>query len=532
MNRNNDIVELSGSNSKRLQICTMKTTYILAITLLAITNAYAQEPQDALRYSWLTQNGTARNQAIGGAGASLGGEFSSLFINPAGLGFYKTSEFVITPFYSLKNNTSNYLANPAAIKNNNLNLSASGILFSSSSPGKKTNSFTFAMGVNRIADFNNHIYYKGENHSSSYSEKYLEELVNDNVTDPNKAAANYPSGSSLAFNTYLIDTLNAPDGTFNGYRSLANPNFGLIQEQTINTSGGITDVSFGAGVNLKNKLYLGGSLSFPFLNYYRNSYYKESDASGNTANNFNFFETDETLETKGIGINAKLGLIYKPAEDIQLGFTINTPTEYALTDNYSASVTTDLEGYGGAGIKKQTSADLNNGNLLQSKYNLITPLKVLASASYVLHEVENVKNQRGFITADIEYVNYKGASFKAADKTDATANTYYASLNKTIDNLYKNAFNFRIGGELKFNTYMFRLGGAYYGNPYKNESANLYKLSGGLGYRNKGIFIDLTYVYSLSKDVNYPYLLQDKPNTAASIKNNGNNIIATIGFKI
>ena len=112
------------------------------------------------------------------------------------------------------------------------------------------------------------------------------------------------------------------------------------------------------------------------------------------------------------------------------------------------------------------------------------------------------------------------------------AKDYYSSLNKAIDNTYKNAVNARLGGELKFNTYMFRLGGAYYGNPYQNESASLFKVSGGLGYRNKGIFIDLTYVYTLNKDVNYPYLLQDKPNVPAAIKNTGGNIIATFGFKL
>jgi hypothetical protein len=105
-------------------------------------------------------------------------------------------------------------------------------------------------------------------------------------------------------------------------------------------------------------------------------------------------------------------------------------------------------------------------------------------------------------------------------------------VNKAMDNLYKNAFNFRLGGELKFNTYMFRLGGAYYGNPYKNENASLYKVSGGVGYRNKGIFIDLTYVYSINKDIHYPYLLENKPNVPAAIKNTGGNIVATIGFKI
>jgi hypothetical protein len=510
----------------------MKSTYLIAIALFAIIKSYAQEPADALTYSWLTQNGTARNQAIGGAGASLGGEFSSLFINPAGLGFYKTNEFVLTPGYSLKNFNSTYKANSQTSNANNFNLGASGLLISSPTPERPIKSFTFAIGANRIADFNKNIYYKGQNSTSSYSEKYLEELANNNVTDPNSAAADYPFGSSQAVNTFLIDTVQASDGSVSGYRSQANPNLGLIQENTIHTSGGITDISAGVGLDLKEKFFFGGTLSFPFLNYDRNAHYKETDASGNTNNNFNYFESNETLNTKGIGINGKLGIIYKPVEDVRIGVAFCTPTVYQLTDKYSAEVITDLEGYGGAGLKSQSTLDLNNGQLLETKYNLITPLKVIVSGSYVFREAADVKNQRGFITADIEYANYKGASFKAADKTDATSKDYYSSLTDAIKNTYKNAINARIGGELKFNTYMFRLGGAYYGNPYKNENASLYKVSGGLGYRNKGIFIDLTYVYTINKDINYPYLLQDKPNVPALIKNTGGNIVATIGFKI
>ena len=510
----------------------MKIIYILAIILFALGKTYAQEPADALRYSWLTQNGTARNQAIGGAGASLGGEFSSLFINPAGLGFYKTNEFVLTPGFAIKNFKSSYLNDPSSRNDNNFILGASGFLFSTSSPDKKVKSFSFAIGANRIADFNQHIYYKGLNYSSSYSEKYLEELKDNNVTDPNRAALNFPFGSSLAFNTFLIDTLLAPDGSLAGYKTLANPAYGLLQENTVNTSGGITDISFGGGINLQEKLYFGATFSFPFLNYNRDAHYKESDASGDPKNNFNYFEANETLNTKGIGIGSRLGVIYKPVRDIRLGLSFQTPTAYELTDKYSAQVITDLEGYGGPGIKSQSSTDLNNGQLLESKYNLITPLKAIVSISYILHGVENVQDQKGFITADIEYINYKGAAFKSADNTDAPAVEYYSSLNSVMHNLYRNAINMRLGGELKFNTYMFRLGGAYYGNPYKNENASLYKISGGLGYRNKGIFIDLTYVYTFNKDIHYPYLLQDKPNIPAYINSKAGNIVVTIGFKI
>lgn len=191
-----------------------------------------------------------------------------------------------------------------------------------------------------------------------------------------------------------------------------------------------------------------------------------------------------------------------------------------------------LEGYGGAGVKKQSSNDFNNNQRGEFKYNLTTPWRIIASGSYVFREVENVKRQKAFITADIEYINYKSALYKATNNQNVDANNYLNDLNKVIDQQYKGAFNFRLGGELKFNTIMVRLGSAYYGNPYQNEKADRMKLAGGLGYRDKGFFLDLTYVYSMNKDVNYPYRLQDKPNDPASIKNNVGNIVATIGFKL
>ncbi|MEO5648627.1 MAG: aromatic hydrocarbon degradation protein [Ginsengibacter sp.] len=514
----------------------MKAAYLIPFLLLSLNISYAQEPADALRYSYLTQpGGTARNQAIGGAGASLGGEFSSLFINPAGLGFYKTGDFVVTPQYSLKTDKSNYLNSKGEATKNNFNLGTTGLLFAShNNRNKNIKSVTVGIGINRTADFNSHIYYKGVNTKSSYSEKYLEELTNANATDPQKALENYPYGSSLALATWLISpTYNADSSQVTGYRSQADPGFGLDQENTINTSGGITDVAIGTGINLKDKWYFGGTLSFSILKYNRDATYKESDASGNTHNNFNFFEANESLETKGVGVNGKFGIIFKPVEFVRLGLAIHTPTFYQLTDNYISQVVTDLEGYGGTGIKKYSSTDvtITNGQPLVSKYNLTTPWRLMISGSYVFREIENVQNQRGFITADVEYVNYKNMAFHAA-QNDGDAKSYYKSLNQTIDNLYKNAINVRLGGEVKFNTIMFRLGGAYYGNPYKNESADLIKVSGGLGYRNKGMFIDLTYVYSLNKDIHYPYLLQDKTNVPAMLKNNAGNIVATLGFKI
>ena len=209
----------------------------------------------------------------------------------------------------------------------------------------------------------------------------------------------------------------------------------------------------------------------------------------------------------------------------------HTPTAYLLTDDYTSTITTDLEGYGGSGTKTQSSTDLTNGQPLESKYHLNTPWRIILSGSYIFSEVENVQNQKGFITADVEYLNYKNASFHDINN-DASAATYYKSLTQTLGNVYKNAINARLGGELKFNTFMVRLGGAYYGNPYQSETSNVVKVTGGIGYRNKGVFLDLAYVYSMVKDVNYPYMLQDKADYPANLKLNKGNIVATIGFKL
>ena len=88
----------------------MKRYLFFICLLISVQNVFSQEPADALRYSWITSGGSARQQAIGGAMTSLGGDISATFVNPAGLGFYRTGDIVITPGYNFLNNKSTYLS--------------------------------------------------------------------------------------------------------------------------------------------------------------------------------------------------------------------------------------------------------------------------------------------------------------------------------------------------------------------------------------------------------------------------------------
>jgi hypothetical protein len=515
----------------------MKKIFFITAILFSALLSFAQEPADALRYSWIIPGGTARQQAIGGAMGSLGGDISATFSNPAGLGFYKTGDFVLTPAYNFLNNKSTYYDHKEKDKKNTFTWGATGVVIGT--PDRNKRSHAISLAINRTADFNTNILYRGVNHESSYSQKFLEELSNNNIHD-SSAAFLFPFGSSLAINTYWIDTANGWKSGNRTFQSLSVPllSTGLIQEQRISSKGGITEIALGGAENFNNKLMIGGTIGVPILSYKKESDFTEQDATANATNRFDFATVSERLSTKGVGINLKAGIIYKPVEYIRLGLAIYSPTYYGLTDKYEIDMTTNTENFQGS--LSQRPDDIPEAGVTtpaEFKYALVTPYRIIGSASYVLREIEDVRKQKGFLTADIEYINYKASSFHPdeSNKDDQGTKDYLRSLNKAINKAYKGAFNFRAGGELKFTTIMVRAGLAYYGNPYKNihgEKGNKFQLSGGLGYRNKGLFVDLSYVHTLTKDVNFAYRLQNSPYSGAKIKGSAGNVLLTVGFKI
>ena len=511
-------------------MCTRRLFFILiAFAFSKIT--FSQLPEDVLRNAWFIPNGTARSISLGGAVGSLGGDISSVYTNPAGLGMYKTKEVVFTPSFLYNNNKADYRGTTASkINSSAFQLGTSGIVMGGRI-NQANNSTAFAITVNQLASYNNEIHYSGLNNYSSYSEQYLEELTN-NSADVNAASNNYPFGSSLAFFTYLIDSIADPQGNLIGYKSLVPVQSGIRQDYNETDKGGLYEVSLAFASNKMDKLYFGGSVNIPLSFYRQTINYTETDASGNADNNFSFSQFTQNHKLDAEGLNARLGLIYS-LNALRLGFAFHTPSIIDVTDDLDASITTNTENF--AGLKTSKSSDFPNA-AHETHYNEITPYRFVASASYILNEVENVKMQRGFITADIEYVNYRGARFRddnSDESNDGSSNDYYNSLNDVIKSYYQGAFNFRLGGELKLSPIAIRLGGAYYGSPYKDNTlkANRILAAGGLGYRNHGFFIDVTLAEMFNKDVSFPYRLADKPNTFAQLKNQRTNVIITFGKK-
>ncbi len=318
--------------------------FLLLIGLFVCLHVKAQLPEDALRNAWIFPSGTAREQAIGGAMGSIGGDISSNFVNPAGLGLYKTSEFVLTPGWSVFQNKSSYLGTSQTAPNaNNFNLGASGFVFSY--PGRNPGVYNaFSIAVNRTGSFDHQINYQGTNTYSSMSEAFAEEFSNSGLTINDAIfSPNVTYGTRMALYTSLIDT-----ATINGtLQVVGQPQKAgiLLQQNHLRTSGGSTEIALSLATSQYDKWYIGAGLGIPIVSYTREQTYTETDVSGNTNNDFASFTYHQVYTSKGVGINAKIGAIFRPNNNWRFGAAIHTPSAIGLTDRIEASMITHTENY-------------------------------------------------------------------------------------------------------------------------------------------------------------------------------------------
>ena len=289
----------------------MKKILFSFLTIISI-NAIAQTPEDAIRLSWFAPNGTPRSNALGGAMGSLGGDLSSTSINPAGLGFYKTGELYIAPQLNTNNNSFNYFGNKTSIQNSKMNIGTIGLVFTENNNRRKYKNTSFAISFTKLADYNNSYSFKGSNDYSSYLEKFADQLYYDGASIA-QAQQNYIYGSSLAYHSKLVNPVLNANGDVTDYRALVTG--GVNQFYDATTTGSYNEMSFSWAGNLEDKLYLGGSIVMPMINYSKSLNYTESYSN----NNSTIFDFYENYSSKGFGLGAKLGLIYKPESYLRLG---------------------------------------------------------------------------------------------------------------------------------------------------------------------------------------------------------------------
>ncbi|MVN76523.1 hypothetical protein GO988_09330 [Hymenobacter sp. HMF4947] len=493
----------------------MKHTFMGLATLLGgfLGLSYSAQAQgnridDALLFSRLGPSGTARTLGIGGANVALGGDFGSLSLNPAGLGFFTKSEVSFTPglgFGTAKSTPQGNLAATGSLGSmnetaNSFHVASVGVVFANRRPDNDNTSDwrggSFALGFTRLADFNQGFAYTNQtddNHSffqflrepggyvSPSSAGYRSALQNIRTQDN---SGNYYDLDGLAYGNFLT-TIGKTKG---GLDSLGTPSRvgPITQREQVMTKGSLSQFDLGYGGNYRDKLYVGFGIGIVSLNRTRTSTFSESSNGGE---DFNY---QDYLKTTGTGVNARLGLIYRAADAVRFGASIQTPTYIRLTDEYSTTLTSQY-------------APANLSNVLTTvpstdEYSITTPFRANGGVAVLL-------SKYGFLTGDIEYVGYSQARFHTVD---ASQGLDFTDTNQALSTGYKNTVNLRVGAEGRFDIFRARLGYARYGSPYAGDSPfnrdqNYY--TAGLGLRTKSFFVDAAGVYLSYKDRYSPYTL-------------------------
>lgn len=479
----------------------MKKSLLILVCSFFVLQSQAQTASDAFRYSETVAGGTARSLGAGGAFSSLGADFSSASINPAGLGLYTKSEMTITPGISFSTTDANYLGTTTTDKRSAFNLNNVGFVFANNS--KRDLKTTFAVGFNRLANYNNRFIADGYSANSSIT-NYYAALAG--TTPEADIATDRPFDAGLAYFTYIIDPVYNAGGALTGYSGITNGD--VQQTTTAYIKGGKEEYLMALGMDYKDKLYFGATLGLPYTHYKSEVEYTETDKN-NVHGDYENYREINTLRTQGLGINGKLGMIYRPIEQLRIGLAAHTPTRNSLEDLYDVSM---LSNFAGGQQYVQESPTDNAG----FKYVVSSPWRVTTGISGIFKNL-------GFLSFDYEWVDYSQAEINFDGYTQLTSD-----INRDIRNNYQAASNFKVGAEFARKIFRVRAGYNYYGSPYKNQNElNRQTISAGLGIREDKIFADIAFVRGINKN---DYRFYTGAPTA-SLSTQTNNVLFTFGYR-
>ena len=508
----------------------MKKLLMLSIGLISTSFVLAQDITDAVRYSIDEIQGTARFKAMSGAFGALGGDMSSVNINPAGSAIFNYSHASLSlGFFNTKNDVNYYDGNNSSSNANiDLNQLGAAFIFENSEKNSPWKKFTLSVAYDRSADFDNEWQARGtstnsiDNYFLAYtnnSEIPFGILKLQNGENIEQAYANIGGisngyASQQAFLGYwsgIIDPENLDDETNNDetnyVSNIASGDFDQIYSYASNGYNG--KLAFNFAVDYNNKLFLGLNLNSHFIDYEKLTRLRETNSNDDSIVNNVVF--DNLLSTTGSGFSFQLGAIAKITNELRIGLSYNSPTWYSISEELVQGIDSN-----NADPEINYISTVIN---IYPDYKLQTPGKVTGSLAYVF-------GKKGLISFDYSLKDYSNSKFRPS--SDAV----FSDLNNNINDYLVSAASFKLGGEYRFKQVSFRGGYRFEESPYKDNNfyGNLKGYSLGLGYNFGDLNLDLAFSHA-QRDINYQLYNVGLTDTA-SIQSKNTDVILTLGFNL
>lgn len=464
---------------------------------------------DMVQYSQFSPNyGTARSTAMAGAFTSLGADLSSMSINPAGLGMYRTSEVGLS--LGMNFNSSKFSTPYGERSRNKFALNEFGTACNLYQSSGSLTSFTFGASYKKLADYNYRLSAYTPNSVASIADMFEQQLsgtAHSRLTgEVYSTHPQYLWGAILAYKNYLIDP--DPDNATEYITSSIAPNASVEHLSQVDSKGQMNEFNLSCGFNMRNKVYFGFSLGIVGLHHDKSVFYGESytnnglelDASGNVIGVYDERPSDvpliytdyiQRVIANGTGVNFKAGVIYRPTTSLRLGFAIHTPTAMVIDRRYQGQMF--VKGF-----------DVPNDQYVESDYNVqytdelrsscefYTPTRLMVGASYTA-------GQMAIFSLDYEVTCYNGMRLDM-NAGHVAKNSYKEAVKAN----FKSASTLRAGIEVRpLPMLSLRAGYAYYGSMMKDKEAifdnpiesTTSSVSAGVGLNFGRCVLDLAYVF-------------------------------------
>ena len=484
---------------------------ITAALYLTCSGIFAQNVDDALRYSQIFYSGTARFMSMGGAFTALGGDLSTFSQNPAGIGIFRSSEISFSPqLYHIGTTAGFHGISKDYLYN--FNLGQIGIV-SNLISGKGSSglvSLNIGYSFNKTNNFNTSARIQGISNSSSMADYWADASQGTLYKDLSGAAG-------LAYDAWVIDTITGTGAStygtvFSNYGDNPASVYGQNIRRLISDAGYTGEHTFTIGGNVSDKIFFGAALGISRLKY--TGHYEHLEKADYALDSqFSDFTYTEHFENTGTGISLKIGAIIKPTENLRIGLAFHSPTVYRINEYYYDNITSNFT--------DNSKYEFAN-DPMRYQYALTTPFRALAGIAYQFKKV-------ALLSLDYEFVDYSTARF-----SETGDNYDYSEKNLELKNTLRPTSNIRVGGEFRMNKLYFRGGYGYYGKAFNTNEVNAdmdyNSFSLGAGFREQNINIDFGFT-NLRNMQKYVLYNTSSESAIANLTNNRNIFAVTVGYK-
>ncbi|MDX1429714.1 MAG: outer membrane protein transport protein, partial [Rhodothermales bacterium] len=359
-------------------------------------------------------------------------------------------------------------------------------------------SLVVTAGISRVQTFSRELLFRGDNGVNSATEFFLPlsnefdvevDAGNDGIrgTDDDVYTPLFTRPLSfIGFETFAIDldidAFEAGDDV---------PFFPAVTTGTVRQTGVVLEegnmheFSFGGAFEASRGVMIGATVNIPYGKWEFSSVFEEVDINNDndgtgTTIDFDNLTWTETVESRLVGVNVRAGVSLEASRDLRVGFTLETPSYYSVSEDFATFVETGFDN----GDQFSYGFDVGENEGAGSfDYEIITPWKIGAGIVFRTGDLR--------ILADAEFIDWSQMELDA-DGFD------FIQENQDISQNLQQVVNTRLGAEYALGDFVVRAGFGFRPDPrdirldLQRESNSINRdrafLSAGVSYVRQGQF--------------------------------------------